>query len=334
MTERLYNRYQPLFQVRLLHHFWLDEGATLFDLMANGATRDLRLLSHDRRIFMEVTPTATSAGILADMGAIYRDTGTGFIVAVLKDKTVAADATLEFIASINDAAFFDYTALTLRPQKIYEIYYQPENTVYRYKENVPVLSNLTGVSRQLGPDKALFLSGEFPAPAADNEVEALVLSGGVLSQLTGDQPGAGLQQLGSQAANLPVFVHQGDPPAIVPPPGLTGAPPRGVRLSADIPDGVFAVIRLSAAAVGDFGFVDGNGHPLTTNPVFQVRFKNRSTIRRYFDKNTGAFIAEEPEPLPLTNFGNAGSRQKPSEGLVRAEESGIQITRLVSEIFI
>jgi len=42
----------------------------------------------------------------------------------------------------------------------------------------------------------------------------------------------------------------------------------------------------------------------------------------------------EANPLPLTYFGNAGTKQKPSDGLVKAEKSGQKITRLVSEIYV
>jgi hypothetical protein len=97
-----------------------------------------------------------------------------------------------------------------------------------------------------------------------------------------------------------------------------------------------ALIRLSALRLddGDFIFTYSNGHAKATPPVFQIRFKNRSTTRQYFNKNTGAVAFTEPDPLPLTRFGNAGSRQKPSEDLIKAQQSGSRITRLVSQIFV
>jgi hypothetical protein len=246
------------------------------------------------------------------------------------------DTVFEFVVAVQNAAFYNYTALTLHPQKIYELYHQPDNKVYRYKENVPVLSNLNGASRGTGIVKNLFLSNEFPALAADDLVESLVLSGGALLQLTGDQPGAGTQQLTAVANDLPVFVHQGDVPGIVPPAGLVGAPPRGVMLTDDIPDDVFALIRLSAvrSSDDDFSFVDGSGHAKASTPIFQIRFKNRSTIWQYFNKSTGILDSSEPHPLPSTHFGNAGTKQKPSRGLVKAVKSGGQTTQLVSEIFV
>jgi len=335
MPEQLQNRCRVLFRVFLMHHYWLDDGATVFDLMPNAPLRDYRLLTYDRRIFVDVAPTLSTAAVLAGLGATYKDMGLGFLVGVPDGTVIPPDVVLRFVATVRDAGFYNYTALTMRSQQIYEIPYPPENTIYRFKENVPVLSNVTGVSRQLATGKGLFLSQEFPAIASDDRVEALVLSGGGLFQLTGDQPGAGLQQLGGTAANLPVFVNQADVPVIVPPAGMSGAPPRGIRLNSDIPDGVSALIELSAfRGGGDFGFVDGGGQALATPPAFQVRFKNRSTLWKYFDKNTGGFQSAETAPLPLTHFGNAGTRTKPSEGFVKALKTGNQITQLVSEVFV
>jgi hypothetical protein len=167
-------------------------------------------------------------------------------------------------------------------------------------------------------------------------VESLVLSGGALVQLTGDQPGAGTQQLNLVAANLPVYLHQGDVPAITPPAGLAGAPAQGLELSRAVPDEVFLLVRLTAVRADDdsFSLVDANGQAKLTPPVFEVRFKNRSTFWRYLDRSTGAVLSTETKPLPHTYFGNAGTRPKPSAGLVKAEKSGTRITQLVSEVFV
>jgi hypothetical protein len=115
-----------------------------------------------------------------------------------------------------------------------------------------------------------------------------------------------------------------------------GAPPKGIQLTEGIPDTVLALIRIAAirADDGDFSCIGGNGLAKTAAPVFQVRFKNRATYWRYVSKNTGAVVSNETAPLPLTYFGNAGTKQKPSAGLVKAVRSGIRIARLVSEIFV
>lgn len=194
-----------------------------------------------------------------------------------------------------------------------------------------MLSNLTGTTGGAG---ALFLSAGIPPQAGGEPAEALVLSGAALAQFTGDDP-APTQQIDANANNEPVFVNQGDAPVIVPPPGVTGAPARGVELTDDVTDNVFALIALTAVAGNAaFSFVDGAGAALTPSPVYQVRFKNRSTLWTYLDKQTGAVKSTEAAPLPLTYFGNAGTKQKPSRGLVKVVLNAGKITQLVSEIYV
>src|SRR5205807_2225692 len=116
-------------------------------------------------------------------------------------------------------------------------------------------------------------------------------------------------------------------PVIVPPVGLVGAPARGIRLSADVADEVFALISLTAVR-GDndaFSFVDGAGASKASAPAYHVRFKNRRTVWTYMNKTTGVVDSVNPDPLPLTYFGNAGTRQKPSRGHVKAEMSGTKV---------
>ena len=336
MAERISNGYKPLFEVRLLHHYWLDEAATVFDLLPDQVKKDARLQAYDRRSFLSVMPTKTTIKGLKSLNCIYKNTALGFVVTSKNNEVIPADALFEFVVTVQNTDFFNYTALTLQTREIHEFYDKTQDKICRYKENVPVLSNLTGAVRGTGINKSLFLSKKYVARTASDLVESLVVSGGALLQLTGDQPGAGSQQLSTQATNLPVFVHQGDVPVIVPPPDLIDVPKNGIMLSNDIPDDVFALIRLTAirANDSDFSFIDSKGRAKTAHPIFQIRLKNRSTIWQYLNKTTGTVDSTELNPLPLTHFGNAGTKQKPSEGWVKAEKNGTKITRLVSEIFV
>jgi hypothetical protein len=339
MTERISNGYELLFEVRLLHHYWLDEAATVFDLIPDQAKKDTRLQKYDRRTFLSVMPTITTIKSLKSLNCVYKDTASGFLVAAKTNQVIPADALFEFVVTIQNTDFFNYTAFTLQTRKIHELYNQSQDKICRYKENVPVLSNLTGAARGAGSNKALFLSKKYGVRTASDSVESLVVSGGALLQLTGDQPGAGSQQLNTQAINMPVFVHQGDVPVIVPPAGIADSidvPKNGIMLSNDIPDEVFALIRLAAirANDSDFSFIDSKGLAKKAHPIFQIRLKNRSTIWQYLNKKTGAMASTEPNPRPLTHFGNADKKKKPSEGWVKAEKNGTKITRLVSEIFV
>jgi hypothetical protein len=337
MAETIGRGYRRLFEIRLLHHYWLDEGATIFDLITESETRERRLLDYDMRSFLRLTPTASTSAAIAGFAGVYKATSLGGIVAVVADTVIPADTVFEFLVTVGDPDFFNYTALTLRPQTIHEFYDTQADRLYRYKENVPVLSNLSGASRGSAETRTLFLSAEIPTLAASDPVEALVISSGSLQQLSSDQPDADTWQVAATATDLPVFVHQGDVPVIVPPAELAGVPARGIELTPEVGDDVFALIRLTAQHPDDqdFSFIDTDGQAQATAPVYQARFKSRATFWQYFDKNTGTASDEEPVgPLPLTYFGNAGTGRKPSSGLVTAQTSGSRITRLISEIFV
>jgi hypothetical protein len=336
MTERIASRYRRLFEVRLLHHYWLDQGATVFDRIADPATKEARLLSYDMRAFLAVAPTAATEKSLSAQRCLFRETALGLVVAAPEQALIPADTVFEFVVATRDSELLDYTSLTLRPRRIHEIVDATDNVLYRYKENVPLLSNLTGATRGAGANTRLFLSREIPAQDAGDPIESLVLGGSALLQLTSDGPGASVQQIAAQSTDLPVFVHQADAPLIVAPAGLVDAPARGVRLSADVPDDVFALISLQAVRADNaaFSFVDAAGAPKASAPVYEVHFRNRSTLWTYLDKTTGAVESTEANPLPLTFFGNAGTKQKPPRGFVKAQADGTRVTQLISEIYV
>ncbi len=81
MAEHTTGTYQRLFEVRLLHHYWLDEGATAFDSIADQAKRDERLLTYDVRPLLAVRPTPSAEEALRALRCLFRPTALGFIVA-------------------------------------------------------------------------------------------------------------------------------------------------------------------------------------------------------------------------------------------------------------
>lgn len=288
MGEQVRTRYRRLVEVRLLHHYWLDQGATGFDDLPD-ADRTARLLRYDVRRIVEIIP-GVEAG--------FRATPAGFVVVVPGDTVLDTGTVLEFAVVAVDPELLNYTALGLRRRPV-------------------LLSNLTGVTRTLGGRKHLFLSSEYPAAGA--AVEDFAVSGGQLRQLTGDQPGAGEQVLGP-AADHPVYFHQGEA-------GVNPAP------------GLLAVVRLAAIRPGDpdFSLVDLAGRLPAVTPVFEVRLKNRATVRRYRRCTDGTVTVTEPAPTPLTWFGNAGPGRKPGTGGIAVERDSAapeRVARLVSEIFV
>jgi hypothetical protein len=338
-VELVRTGYTRLFEVRLLHHYWLDEGATVFDAIADEAVKSQRLLTYDVRRLLTVESSPTTTTAIAGLRGVFRMAGLGFLVAVPDDAVVPLDAAFEFFVTGTAPDLANYTALSLRRQPIVDVT-DPTDTgvIHRYKANVPVLSNLTGASQGTGADKRLFLSQPYVNGAeAGDGVEALVTSGTSLRQLTGDPPSAPVQVLGPKSG-YPVYVHQGDIPPITAPPGATGAPPGGIELAVDTPPAVAAVIRLVPRRADDtaFSFANANGTPRAPTRVFEVHLRNRWTTWRYRKRGDGSITGTEADPLPLTHFGNAGTKQKPSTaaiGFERDSSSPPRITRLVSDIY-
>lgn len=340
MAERIVNGYQRLFEVRILHHYWLDEGSTLFDAIPDQFKKDRRLLTYDLRPFLQLQPTDTTEKLIQGLQGVFKATALGGVVVIPKAVVVPNDAIFEFVVMVQSSDFFNYTASTFRRQKIYELYHQPEDKIYRYKEGAFVFSNQTGIKR--GSD--LYLSQEVPNFSAGHSIEALVqvsLSpplGIILAQVddeTSNSAPTNPVYTGAPIA-LPVFVNYVDVPAIIPPAGLTGVPKTGIALSDEIPDETFALIRIAAVRGddADFSCITNAGVAKTNCPVFQIRFKNRATIWKYFDKNTRVSTSTETKPLPLTFFGNAGSKVKPSVGSIKATLNAEKVTEVFSEIFI
>ena len=333
MTERIVNGYKRLFEVQLLHHYWLDDASVLFDTLPESRKNKL-LLAYDSRSFLEIKPAPSTVNKLKAFRGIFKSTAPGFVVAVPKAVVIPDNEVFSFVISITDADFYKYTSLTFLNRKIYELYYQPEDKILRYKENVQVFSNLTGVSRGVNPDKSLFLSSEIPGSSVSDKAEFLNITGGSLFQLTSSQPGAAKVKLNNVAANMPVFVHQNDSPVIVPPVGLTGNPAKGVLLSSEIPDNVFGIVNITAtnSLNSDYSCTSA-GVAKEACPVFQVRFKNRLAVWKYLNKNNGVPISESSTPLPLTFNGNAGIKKKPGESGIKVQYEGNDPTKRIEKIY-
>ncbi|RXK87852.1 hypothetical protein EST62_05795 [Chlorobaculum sp. 24CR] len=337
MAERSEKAYRKLFEVRLLHHYWLDDGPTLFDRLP-AAQQERYLLNYNVGAFLEITPTAATEKRLKAFGALWRKTKSGFIAAAPSDAALPLDTVLEWSLKVIDPEFFNYTALTLRPQSIRECYTGDKSTRYRFKENVPVFGNLTGASRASGESKRLFLSKEIETLDAGDGIEALFEDGGAFCQLTADQTGTApaFQTLDADKSAMPVFANQNDVPEIAAPEGVTDAPSRGLLFNANLPADLFALIRLAATRGddGDFSFIDGDGKPLASGPVFEVRFKNRHTWWKWIESDGTESLSAEP--LPMTFYGNASGATgpKPSVETVKTEMAGVALSKIVSEIVI
>ena len=338
MAEQHAHAYSTLFEVRLLHHYWLDEGKTLFGRLPDEKQKP-RLLNYDIGVFLEIAPTPRTGQMLKTCRAFWSKTKTGFIVATSGEALIPAGTVLEWSLRVIDPDFFNYTAQTLRPQAIRECYTADKSARYRFRENVPVFTNLTGASRGSGENKMLYLSREIAPLDAGEQAEALFDLDGALCQLTADQSGETpvYQTLDADKAAMPAFASQRDVPEIMPPAGVTDAPSRGILLDDGVSGDLFAMVRIAAARGddGDFSIIDSEGKPLASAPVFHLRLQNRRTWWRWIGRDGSESLSAEP--LPLTFYGNASGTQgiKPSVSSFRAEPDGENaVARLVSEIFI
>ena len=334
-SELITNSYMRLFEIRLLHHFWLDDGSTTFDSLST-LTQNQRLLTYDVRPLIELIPSQTTSAIINGLHGVFKATSLGALVAVPEGTRVPDDTVFEFIAVVNNTAFPNYTSLSLQSNRVVGLFHPPSNSTIQFKENVAVYSNLTGASRGSGVSKTLFLSREFPALGANDVVESLVNISGALVQLTSDQPGATKQQIASNVSGSPVYANQADIPAITPPAGIEGTPPaKGITLTDEIGPDTYALVRIATIRGDDSDFsCTSGGIPKASPPVFQLRIKNRSSVWRYFDKNNPSTSTLETGPFPLTHYGNATVTQKPSSGTITVEKSGSSITRIISDVFI
>lgn len=334
MAETLRISYARLFDVRVLHHFWLDDGATVFDAVTDDAARARRLQSYDARRIVAVTPTRPTRELVAGLRGVFRATGLGCFVALPEDTQVPTDATFEFFLSALDPDFATYTALGLRPREVVDVV-EPDGDdgiMHRFQSNVPTVSNATGAARGSGANRRLFLSR--PYPGSGDAVEHLFASGGDVAQLAQDPPNPDVHILGP-TAQLPVYLHQGDVQAITPPAGSTGAPARGVELFERAPRTLVAVLRLEAGLDPGhaLSFTTGGGTARTPTRIFEIHLPNRRTTWQYRDRRDGSVTRTETDVLPLTHFGNAGSRRKASRSAIGVERSGDRVTALVSDIY-
>jgi hypothetical protein len=342
--ERTSKSFLRLFEVRLMHHYWLDSGPKLIDAFTENEQQS-RLLRYDARRIFGVTPSLSTASIIAGLRGLFRTTGLGFIVAVPDGVVVPLDAFFEFYLTVADSAYDRYTAATIARSVVVDVIEpgaEPGSQIlHRYRSNVPVLSNATGVSRGAGDNKRLHLSQEYPAALTDDDrVEAMIRVGTSLRQLTSDPPDLALQDLGPRA-DLPIYVHRGDVPTITPPARTTGAPTGGVALSSDMPIDVAVVVRLvpqRAAPETAYSFVNSNGTPRTPARVFEVHFRNRSTVRRYRNRYKGSITSTEAEPSPLTASADATQLMpRPSLDSTLFEldtDTPPHVTRILSDIYV
>lgn len=132
----LNNIYKTLFDIRILHHYFLDEGTDVYTASGSPAALQSRF-DHNRKnyelsAFMRIVPTVRTQKVLSNYKALFRQYKDGIMVAI-KD---SGDNTTPFIPF--DASFFLDFTIEITDQ--YFVNYT--NTNWNNASNLVYLSNL------------------------------------------------------------------------------------------------------------------------------------------------------------------------------------------------
>lgn len=120
-------RYAILFEVQVLHDYFLNRGSLVHEALAD-VQRDALFRSYTSGTFLEVAPTRSAKKRLAGHAMIFKTTASGFLVAVKvapssqEDRPAIppeADFRLAFALRISDPRFFNYTSLADSSPKFY-----------------------------------------------------------------------------------------------------------------------------------------------------------------------------------------------------------------------
>jgi hypothetical protein len=129
-------RYRPLFNVDILHDYFLSRGDVPLEANSDAdraALSDLYAVSD----YMDIVPDRTTVSTLAGQKMLFKATGTGFTVAVRLDPSTAAlrplipppaDFKLTFAVRLADAQFANYTELGPATTEFYRLGNDSQNS--------------------------------------------------------------------------------------------------------------------------------------------------------------------------------------------------------------
>lgn len=116
--------YSVLFEVKVLHHYFLNKGMVNFEKMSEEDKAEV-MLKYDVREFLDITPTSECRKNLDRHHCIFKQTASGIIVG-LKAELISQnpkkykpfvlfddDLTFTFLINMRDAGLLNYTGLPL-----------------------------------------------------------------------------------------------------------------------------------------------------------------------------------------------------------------------------
>ena len=113
-------KYNPLFQVEILHNYFLNKGVDEYNSMSSAEKAE-QLDSYEISSFVNILPTPKSQQIINGHNLVFKTTNNGFTVwsKVTGNNnnipfiSLADDLSFTFLVQLKDAAFYNYTNLKL-----------------------------------------------------------------------------------------------------------------------------------------------------------------------------------------------------------------------------
>jgi hypothetical protein len=114
--------YNKLFEVKILHHFFLNKGESVFDSMTDE-DKALTMLNYDVREFFDIYPTPECQKALSSHNCVFKATSQGIIIGVRAEgddqnppnlslfNPFDDDQVFTFVIQLKDMGFMNYTAL-------------------------------------------------------------------------------------------------------------------------------------------------------------------------------------------------------------------------------
>ncbi|MCF8243576.1 MAG: hypothetical protein K9J37_08735 [Saprospiraceae bacterium] len=357
------SKYPVLFQVKVLHHYFLDKSKTLFDNLS--ALDKIRILAeYDVRNLLKIAPTPSTQRILEGHNLLFKPHGQGFAVlcqadgngVVGKGKKPEVGEKLRFWVKIVDPYFMQYSAGFLKNELVRIEKSTDGRSPDRFFKQVYHLKNDgLGQSNSLAATPASYEPSSEYAPESivqhdadlDTNMEFYIAQRAIATNTppttVANLDWLKLEQIAPQNSNIR-YVSQAD---------LTE-----LELADDIPQDTFALIEIEATAgAGAMHLYDGTDK--LNAPTFEVRFKNRLTWWRHSLPTwvEGALTSiTQPEIRPLTlrgkqkidlifqvSDGNNGNVPLEKKGVdVPSKQTPVlpettnngSVTRLLSDIYI
>ncbi len=311
--------YISLFEIQILHHYFLDLGTSSFAAM-NSDEQLARLQQYDVRSFLEIKPTKSCLQALKDHQLLWRPSHTGLLIGAKRNPDasnrpavpISSDLRLTFGLSFLDGLFLNYSDLPLEPNRRQRYYFTNEGASASGSGilNLSSAADSPAGARFMGADDLFrFQSPFYDFDLADEDTIATAQ----LSDVTDAGNTAIFRQVFNEDADNRHDHHQLDLRRL-------SAGPYRLRITNNADDSLLLEdafyldneqysrqfsalidIRCLNATANDFAILQTSGILKATPRRFVIRINNRSTIWRYIFKEEKTVGADDD--LVIENAG-------------------------------